>query len=435
MKSLARTTLVFLVLVLVLAAGPLRPDVGPAYAVRNCRIVSMAGPPVEKGTIVIRDGLIEALGPADKVAVPDDAEVIEAEGLTAYPGLISGHTNLFLELPQPQAEQSPADFFRAVQQAQPEDPFPPGPGVRIFDQLKYKKTAMEGYHRAGFTTVLVAPFRGIFEGQSVLLDLNGDNPEVMVLRNPFALHINLTTERRAYPSSLMGAIAHIRQSFLDARYYADRQAQYANVLTGLKRPVYDPRLEALVPFVRDGRPVVFQCNNVEDIKRALKIISEFRLNACLTGANDAWRAAETLKQSRVPLLVTLDFKPPSGSRYVNQGEEMKKKAESEIYPANPAALAKAGIPFALTSLGLADGPAVVKNIQAAIKAGLPLEAALRALTVEPARILGLGRQAGTLEPGKIANVVLTSGEIFGEKSRVARIFVDGALFSYEEKSK
>jgi imidazolonepropionase-like amidohydrolase len=421
---------------LILAAGPPAGDVGPTYAIRNCRIVPVAGPAVEKGTIVIRDGLIEALGPVDKVTVPDDAEVVEAEGLVAYPGLVSAFSNLFLEQPaRPEGQAPPFEVEAQAQPAAGEDRFPPGPGLLVLDQLKSKKTTLESFHKAGFTTVLVAPTRGIFQGQSVLLNLNGEPLRPMVLRNGAALHINFTTERGGYPSSLMGTIAHIRQSFIDAEYYAARQAQYVKGPAGLKRPEYDPRLEALVPFVRDRKPVVFQCNNLEDIKRALKIVGEFKLNALLAGANEAWRVADALKKTPIPLLVSLDFRPPTTSMYVTQGEELRKKAEAEIYPANAAALAREGIAFALVSAANADGGAVLRNVRTAIKAGLPKDVALRALTIQPARYLGLDRELGSLEPGKIANVVLVKGEIFDDNAQVAKAFVDGVLFKYAEVSK
>jgi len=420
-----------------LAAAPLPGDVGPTYAVRDCRIVPVAGPVIEKGTIIIRDGLIDSLGPVEKIKIPEDAEIVAAEGLVAYPGLISAFSNAFLEMPaRPEGQASPFEEALQARTTQPqEDRFPPGPGLLVLDQLKPKPAAIAGFHRAGFTTVLTAPARGIFEGQSVLLNLNGEALPPMVIRNGAALHINLTTERGGYPSSLMGTIAHIRQSFIDAEYYAARQAQYEKGPAGLKRPAYDPRLEALVPFVRDRRPVVFQCNNVEDIKRAMKIAGEFKLNAMLAGANEAWRAADVLKKNPMPLLVALDFRPPQTSLYATQGEELRKKAEAEIYPANAANLAKAGIAFALVSGANADGGAVLRNVRTAIKAGLAEDAALRALTIQPARYLGLERSLGTLEPGKIANIVLVKGGIFDEKAQVARVFVDGILFKYAEVSK
>jgi len=421
------------------ASGPPAGDVGPTYAIRNCRIVPVTGPPVEKGVIVIRDGLIEALGAADKVKIPGDAEIVEAEGLIAYPGLISALSNLFIEQPAPARTGAPAAETEipslAVQAAPAEDRFPPGPGLLVLDQLKPKKATVESFHKAGFTTVLVAPARGIFEGQSVLLNLNGEPIGPMVLRNGAALHINFATERGGYPSSLMGTIAHIRQSFIDADYYAARQAQYAKSPAGLKRPEYDPRLEALVPFVRDRKPVVFQCNNQEDIKRALKIAAEFKLNALLAGANEAWRAADALKKSPVPLLVGLDFRPPATSKYATQGEDLRKKAEAEIYPANAAELAKAGLDFALVSGAGADGGTVLRAVRTAIKAGLGKDAALIALTIQPARFLGLDRALGSLEPGKIANVVLVKGELLDDNAQVAKVFVDGVLFKYAEVSK
>jgi imidazolonepropionase-like amidohydrolase len=439
-KRLVSIALSVLLATALAAAAPLPPprtsgDVGPTYAIRGCRIVPVAGAVIEKGAIVIRDGLIESVGPVDTVKVPEDAEVVEAEGLVAYPGLISAFTNAFLEMPARGQGQQPASYEELMQaRTQPAEPdkFPPGPGAFVLEQLKPKKEAVEAFHKGGFTTVLAAPARGIFEGQSVVLDLNGEAVGPMVVRNGAALHINFTTERGAYHSSLMGTIAHIRQSFMDADYYAARQAQYAKDPGGIKRPEYDGRLEALVPFVRDRRPVVFQCNNVEDVKRALKIIGEFKLNAMLAGANEAWRAADALKKSPVPLLVALDFRPPASSVYASEGEEVRKKAEAEVFPANAANLAKAGIGFALVSGGNADGTAVLKAVRAAIKAGLGKDVALRALTIQPARYLGLDRAMGTLEPGKIANVVLVKGEIFDEGAQVARVFVDGAQFTYAE---
>lgn len=416
---------VFLVLTLIGAASAV---VGPTYAVKNAKIVPVTGPALDKGVLVIRNGLIEAVGPVDKVAIPEDAEVIEAEGLIAYPGLISAHTNLLLEAPRAETPQGPPEIMTA--QAAPQDRPAETPELCAFQLLKPTKAAIDSFLKIGVTTVLVAPNRGIIQGRSVLLNLNGEKAEPMVLKNPVALHINFTTARGRYPSSLMGTIAFLRQSFLDADYYAACQAQYQKVLKGMKRPDYDPFLEALVPFVKEKKPVIFQCNNLEDIKRALKIIDEFKLNALLSHANEAWRDAAILKKTPIPLLVTLDFRPPNSSRYVNQGEDLRKKAEAEIYPANAANLAKEGIKFALTSFGLNDGAAVLKNIQAAIKAGLSKEEALKALTIQPAQFLGLVQQLGSLEPGKIANVILTKGELFDEKTQVDKVFVDGVLWKF-----
>lgn len=421
-----------IVLVIVLFIGPalVPADVLPTYALVNCRIVPVTGPPVEKGVVIIRDGLIESMGNIGIIKIPDDAEIIEAEGLTAYPGLISAHSNFFIEPPK---EERPAAEARQAVESQPSKP-QTKPGLQAFSLLKPKKSTLESLRRIGLTTVLAAAGSGIFAGQSVLLNLNGETAESMVVKNPVALHINFATERGVYPSSLMGAMALLRQSFLDAAYYATHRARFEQLHRGLKRPEYNPFLEDLIPYIVDKKPIIFTCANQEDIRRALRLRDEFKLNILISGANEAWRVTDLLRKAPVPLLVCLDFRPPLTSEYSQKGEEEKRKAEKDIYPANAKILSQAGLPFALTSYGLSEASAIQKNIRAAIKAGLPAEEALKAMTITPAKFLGMDSILGSLEPGKIANVVLTRGEIFDEKTEVEKVFVDGLLFPVEKKA-
>jgi hypothetical protein len=404
--------------------------VGPTYAVVNCTIIPVTGPAVENGVIIIRDGLIESLGPQASIAVPEDAEIIKADGLFAYPGLIDAHTNLFFEAPK---EEPPQTGAAAVQP--PEKDWAKQVNLAAFKFLKPKKTAAESYHKVGITTVLVAPEKEIYAGQSVLLNINGENPAPMVIQNPVALHVNFVTARGTYPSSLMGTMAFLRQSFLDTEHYSSWKSHFTQTSRGIKRPEYNPFFEGLFPYVVQKKPVFFNCANQEDIKRALGLIKEFRLNGFITGANEAWRVAELFKNAKVPLLVSLNFKPPFTSIYVVKGEESKKKAEEEIYPANAANLHKQGIKFALTSLGMNKATDITKNMQKAIKAGLPKEQALKSMTIIPAELLGVSRFLGSLEPGKIANIILTSGEIFEEKTKVERVFVDGISFEIKQAPK
>lgn len=429
METSKKLTALFLAL---LAGAALSPaEVLPTYALVNCRIVPVTSPAIEKGVVIIRHGLIESIGAIGKIKIPEDAEVIEAEGLTAYPGLISAHTGLFLEAAK---EERPSPGEAGM----PSEPSPErpsqNPDLQAFKLLKPKKSTIDGYLRVGITTVLAAPGAGIFAGQSVLLNLNGENPEAMVVKNPVALHINFVTERNSYPSSLMGTVAFLRQSFLDAEHYSSYQSQFARIQKGMKRPEYNPFLEAIIPYVVEKKPVIFTCGNQEDIKRALRLRDEFKLKAFLSGANEAWRVVNLLKKAQAPLLVTLDFRPPLSSEFSQKGEEEKKKAEKDIYPANPQALFKAGIKFALTSSGLTDPSGLQKNIREAIKAGLPPEEALKALTITPAQFLGVDSILGSLEPGKIANLILANGEIFEEKTEVEKVFVDGILFPIEKKA-
>jgi len=389
----------------------------------------VSGPPVENGVIIIRDGLIESIGVFGDITIPDDAEVIEAGEMYAYPGLISAHTNLFLE---PESPPSQAQREASSSQQPDEKPGWQKTELMAFKSLRIKTTTIEDLYKAGITTILVAPEQNIFAGQSVILNLRGENKGGMVLKQPFGLHINFVTARGEYPSSLMGTMALLRQSFLDTEHYFLYREQYAKSPSGLKRPDYNPFLENLLSYVIKKDPVIFNCANIEDIKRAIRLTQEFKLNGYISGANEAWRVVDWIKKAELPLLVSLNYKPPNMSKYVRQGDALKKEAEENIYPANAANLHKEGVKFALTSLGLSKSADIVKNLRTVIKSGFPEEEALKAMTIYPAEYLGLESLVGCLEPGKIANVILTTGKIFDEKTVVQKIFVDGMFFEVKQ---
>jgi imidazolonepropionase-like amidohydrolase len=406
-------------------------ELSPTYAIVDCTIFPVKGTQIENGVIIIRNGLIEAVGPKTKISIPEEAEIIKAEGLNAYPGLIDAHSKLLLVSPKPEPQTQ-----RQNSSSRPGD----NPGWQkadfmAFDHLVPKKNTLEGLRKIGITTACLAPDKNIFAGQSVIVNLNSDKKNQMILGNPFGLHINFVTSRGEYPSSLMGTMSVLRQSFLDVEHYFFHKTQYDKSPLGLKRPEFNPFFETLIPYVVNKKPVVFNCENLEDIKRALRLADEFKLKAYISGANEAWRVAGFLKENQAPLLVSLKFTPPFTSKYINLGEELKKKAEEEIYPANAFNLYKEGIPFSLTSNGLSKPADILKNAKKAIKAGLPKNEALKAMTIHPAVSLGIDDILGTLEKGKIANIVLTSGEIFDEKSQVRNVFVDGIFFEIKQPTK
>lgn len=431
MKTQSRGIIFILFMVLLFAATTSQARVNPTYAIVNCKIFPVSGSPVENGVIVIRDGLIESLGPKDKVAIPEDAEVIEAEGMCAYPGLIDAHSQFFLKKKK---EEAPTERAQ-IRMPRPEQELEHHPELQVLGAVKPNKLILGNLHKIGITTILVVPERKIYAGQSILLNLNGEDVEPMVVKNPFALHVNFITERGVYPSSLMGTMALLRQSFLDTQHYSLHKSVFSRSSKGTKRPEYDPFLEALAPFVMEKKPVVFNCGNLEDIKRALRLIEEFKLNGYLAGANEAWQVVEFIKKARVPLFVSLDFTPPVTSVYTSQGKETKENAEKEIYPANAANLHKQGVKFALCSYEIKKPDDIVKNVQMAVEKGLSREEALKAMTLTPAEFLGVADILGSLETGKIANVILTSGEIFEEKTKVRRVFVDGISFEIKEPPK
>jgi len=303
MKSIPRVFRLFALSLVAIATltlavvGPPAGDVGPTYAIRGCRIVPVAGPPVDKGVIVIRDGLIESVGPVDKVKVPEDAEIVEAEGLVAYPGLVSALSTLFLEQPArpgaqaPEAAETPFPA-QAQATAAPEDRFPPGPGLFVLDQLKPAKAALEGFHKAGFTTVLVAPTRGIFEGQSVVLNLNGEPLAPMVLRNGAALRLGDVADLvEGFPPPIGDAVINDGPGLL---LIVEKQP-WGNTLEVTRK--IEEVLDALRPGLKDididstiFRPATFIEMSLHNLNRAL-LIGCILVIAVLAFFLNNWRTA------------------------------------------------------------------------------------------------------------------------------------------------
>src|SRR5689334_12901557 len=225
------------------------------YAITNARIVTVSGPVIERGTVVIRNGLIAAAGA--NVSTPPDARVIDGAGLTLYPGLIDSYTNL--GLPEPAPSPSPGGggrgaFFFLQQQQQrpasgPHSTQPAGlqPEVMVEDVIRAGGNEIESWRSAGVTTALTSPRSGIWMGQSALINLSGETPQQMIVRSPVAMHVSFTPLRGSYAGSLMGVFAQLRQMMLDAQRYRDSMQIYERKPRGIRRPETERSLAALVP--------------------------------------------------------------------------------------------------------------------------------------------------------------------------------------------
>lgn len=426
MKS--RLGFVLLAFVAALAA-PSAAAWEPAYAVVGCRVVPVSGPPIEDAVIVVRDGLVESVGPRPAVRVPGDAEIVDGKGLTVYPGFIDAFAAGLVQVP-PEPKPDPGEFLGTAPPVKGADGRTPEFGA--YEHLAAGAVEQEALRKTGVLTVLAAPRRRMFSGRSVLVNLNGGSPAEMVVRNPVALHVEFTGARGAYPTTGMGVQAFFRQLCLDAARYRTAGSLSAGRGSGVRRPVYDPFLESLSPYLLDGAPVIFACDGQEEIKKALRLIAGCGVRGLVAGANEAWRVADALRAAGIPLLLSVNFAPPALSIYAQRGKEAKETAEKETYPGNAARLKAAGIPFALTSYGLEKGADLMAQVRKAVQAGLAEDEALKALTVHPARFLGVDGQLGSIEPGKIANLVLSAGDIFKEGTKVRMLFVDGRRFEVKE---
>lgn len=409
------------------------------YAITNAEIQTVADGRIEGGTVLIRDGLIVEVGKS--VAIPADARVLDGTGLTVYPGLIDTYTDLGIPKTSgsQQGRSGSTGGSSTSESGKTSTNYPEGlrPEEMAYEQLKTTEAQFEKQRNNGITTVVSVGTDGIFNGQSAVLNLAGETLPAMVLRPVFAQHITFRTLRGGqYPTSLMGTFSALRQMFLDARRLQEWRKMYAENPRGIRRPETDQSLEALIPVVNGQIPVAFNANTEREIIRALDLAKEFDLKAIIVGGQEAWKVADRLKEHDVPVLLSLDFpKRTLSENKEADPETLEVLRLREEVPKNAARLKNAGVRFAFQSGSMKDLKDFLANAAVAVENGLSKENALRALTLSAAEILGIDRQLGSIEKGKIANLVVTRGEMFDEKSKFTHIFVDGKLFEQKEPPK
>lgn len=408
---------------------------GPlVYAIKDARIVTVTGTTLAKGTVVIRDGLIESVG--ERVQIPPDARVLDGSGLTVYPGLIDAHAEVALEQPQQAGQRQARPAGGGGQPSQPPSPDNKmSPDKLAADQLKVDEAALEKYRSAGITAALTIPRRGIFIGQSALINLAGEKAAQMVVQSPVALHIGLesTGGFREYPSSLMGVISYIRQTLYDAQHYQLEQRRYQASKRGMRRPEPNNALEALQPVIAGQMPVIMVAQEAKEIHRAIQLAEEFKLKCIISGATESAQVAELLRARQIPVLLSLNF--PTEPRDADPEADtpvrvLRQRAEA---PKAAAALQRAGVKFAFSSGFMNDPKDFIKNAAKAVKAGLAEADAIKALTINAAEIFGVAEQLGSIEAGKIANLVVTDGDLFNEKTTIKYVFIDGRQFEIKKE--
>jgi len=430
MKRRQLCFLLLLTLLMILPAAAFSADeaLHSVWAVKDCKIVIQPGRVIEKGVIIIRDGLIEYAGL--NAVIPADAEIIDGAGLTAYAGFIDAFGDSILKMPEEKNDPSKmysgdySDKERGI-----------APEIKAYDFVNLTKAGITKFHKNGITAALVIPSKGIFTGQASLFSLSQTVKEKAVIFKDNLLGIGFSASSVAgYPDSLMGVIAFLKQEFADVAYYIMHTSRWENEMNGIIRPEYKAEFEEIIPFFTGKKQVVFLCRNQNDIIRAIKIGSEYKLKYLICDiGGEAFRVIPELKKSGAPVMLALGFKSPITSIYSQQGKDVRSEAERELYPSNSARLAEAGIKFAFSSYSTPEPDKFLGNIMIAVEKGLPTEKALRALTVDAAAILGVDRVLGTIESGKIANLVISQGDPLLKDSKVKYVFADGIKFDMKEK--
>jgi imidazolonepropionase-like amidohydrolase len=402
------------------------------WALTNARIETVTKGTIEKGTIVIRDGIIEAVGA--NVTPPGDARVVDLTGRTVYPGFIDLTSSMGLPTPpQPQGGFGGGGGGGGGQAAAaPARNVGLEPGRVIANEVAPSVADIRAARDAGITAALVAPSRGAFRGLSALVPMRDDSSARYVVKAPVAMHMGFQGVAGRYPATLLGVIAYERQQLYDAQRHGILMDRYKAGQRGMARPSYDADLDALVPVVRGQLPAFFAASSENEIRRAIDIAKEFDLKLTIVGATEGFRAVDALKGAR-PVVVSVDFpQPVEVTGWAYRGAQRRELNDSatrdasvrKIVEANAATLNRAGVKFALAPGALRPND-FVANVRKAIAAGLPREVAVEALTIRAAEIAGVGDQLGSIEAGKIADLVVSDGPPLAENARIRTVFVDG----------
>src|ERR1700674_5232907 len=405
------------------------------FAIRGATVVPVSGPRLENATVIISRGVIKAV--SKDAAIPDEAWVTEGKGLTAYPGFIDSFTDVGI----PPAPALPAVEAGSRPQLStshgPEDRPGATPWRSAADEASLSDKRVETWRSAGFTTVISAPKGGMLPGQASLLDLAGERNGDMVVKTPVAIPVSLQPSGSfaSFPGALMGSIAYVRQVWLDTDWSTKSQAIYEKNPRGVARPRFDRTEQVLAEALEDHALVLIPGNNATQIRRALDLADRWHVNGVLYGGQMSYEVANEIAIKNLPVL--LDLKWPEADKDTDPDEvpSLKTLRFRDRAPSSPAALSKAGVKFAFYSGAITAPKEILRAAKKSIDAGLSADAAIRAFTLTPAEIFGVADRLGSIESGKIANLVITDGDIFDEKTKIKFVFVDGRKFTIREPEK
>jgi imidazolonepropionase-like amidohydrolase len=421
-----RSTILAFGVLICAAPGWLRAGPPGLVAIRNAKVVTVSGASIEKGTVVLRDGLIADVG--ENVQPPPGAYVMDGTGLTVYPGLIDALSAWGI----PEAAAPAGAGQRQTAPATPPAQQPPrarGPEdrprttswLKAADLVQPGDRRLEAARSAGFTTAVTFPKQGIIAGHGAVVNLAGERAGSMVVQPSAGLYLTLETGGFAsYPGSLMGVLSYIRQVWMDAAHYRAAREAYAKNAR-MPRPEYDRALEGVL----EARRILLPADSAVQLERMARFAEQLGTPAVLYGVREGYRAAEILKKSGLPVVLNIRWPVKSREADPEEEESYRTLETRDKAPSTPAALAAAGVKFAVSSDGLEAPREMLRSMKKAIDAGLKPEQAVRALTLSAAEIYGVADRLGSIERGKIANLAVVRGDLFDERARVEMVFIDG----------
>lgn len=407
----------FLALLLFASApfgSPPDPDEGRrgTFYFANCRIETITNGTIENGALLVRDGLIEAVGEA--VPQPDDAEVIDCAGGTIYPGLIDAGTRLGLqEVGSLDETQDYSEIGEIT------------PHMRALTAVNPSSTLIPITRISGVTTVLTAPSGGLFPGTAALIDLQGYTPEQLdagfrgvVLNFPSGARRGWwdRREQKEIDKERDEAMEKLNDTWAQAVLAARIDSAYQAAPEPKPTPEYVPEMEALGPVVRGEIPLLIEVDKASDITRAIEWVEEKGVRAIFTGVAEGWRVADELADAGIPVIAGPVLSQPTrnSDRY------------DRAY-ANPGLMRDAGVQVALRTQEVENVRNLPYNAAFAAAYGMGREAALEAVTIVPARLFGVADRLGSIEAGKAATLFVADGDPFETKTQIRHLVIDGYL--------
>jgi len=449
MKRLPILVLIFSVAGMGLNAQSVEDALRPitsTYALQNATIITEPGERIEKGTLIIKDGLIQAVG--TDVDIPVDAKVINADSMYVYAGFIDGLSHTGVDMPDEDDNRRPEDPGNP-----PNEMAGIMPNRLVRDLLNPEDKSIGDLRKLGFTAAHVVPEGNMLPGKGALILLAGASADDMIYQDQTSTFATLSGAGRVYPATVIGVMSKFRELYKQAEQAQAHDMAYQKNPKGMKRPMRDEVLEALYPVVSNEQRVFFVAEDVKDAYRVMTLQKELNFPLVLTELKEGWHIADDMLASNIPALLSMELPDePKESKAEEEEEEeaksdtdrmmreeMKKletrRAEAmQQYVGQAAVLADKGVIFAFSTREVKEKD-LRANLRRMIAGGLSEDRALAALTTTPANMLGVDNSMGTVERGKLANLVVTDKPYFEEESNVRMVFVGGEKFEYEVKAK
>ena len=369
-------------------------------AVTGATVYPVSGPKLANATVLIKDGKIAAVGA--QVPIPADATRIDARGTWVTPGLIDGAGQMGLvEITMVSGTREGTVKGDTIAAA-----------FNVAEGINPGSTLIPVTRMEGVTSTLAVPSGNLVSGQAVLIDLDGATIEQMLVKSPVGIVADLSESgKESAGGSRAAAAARLRRVFRDALEYERRQADYSRAqIEPLGASAAD--LAALLPVLHGREPLIARANRRSDLETALRLAKEFNLKLILAGAAEGWEIAGEIARAGVSVLVEPMNDIPT---YDGLGIRLE----------NAALLAQAGVHLALLETDTHNARNLRQQAGNAVSYGLSWDQALRAVTLTPAEIFGVADRYGSLEPGKVANIVVWSGDPFEFTTRVEHVLIRG----------